>query len=132
MWKLLVVEDNPETCELLVEILRERARCVVAQDGPAALKAYHCSLRERDRFQAVLLDIALKGMDGINVLQAIRAEEEARGVMLGQGIPIIMLTAHKKPFMKAFNRGCDDYLLKPLQADILIGKLEEKIDGPKE
>ena len=59
----------------------------------------------------------------------IRKEEERRGVLCGSGIPIIMLTALKAPVLDSFNRGCDDYIIKPYDADTLCKKIEEKIHG---
>ena len=66
-------------------------------------------------------------MDGVEVLNRIREFEKGHNVRLGKGVPIIMVTAHSNSFMKSFNGGCDDYILKPVDADKLIEKMKKKI-----
>lgn len=128
MWKVLVVDDNFVNRKFLVEILKGKAVCDVAANGNEALVAYDLSVKEDRPYDAILLDIAMPEMDGIQVLEKIRGNERSRGIMLGDGIPVIMVTAYKQPFMDAFNKGCDDYLLKPIDPDVLINKIEEKIN----
>ena len=125
MWKVLVVEDNKENRELMVEILRDVAQCSEADSGQSALKVYDGSLRG-DPFDVILLDIEMPDVDGLELLRTIREKEKEAGIDLGDGIPIIMVTAHKKPFLDAFYQGCTDYILKPIDPRKLIDKVREK------
>jgi len=127
MWKVLVVDDNERNAELLVEVLDGRATCDVAANGEDALTAYNKSIESNSPYAVILLDIAMPGIDGLDVLKAIRKKEENKGIQMGQGTPVIMVTAYKEPFMDAFNKGCDDYVLKPIDPDRLIKKLDEKL-----
>ncbi|MDD3375075.1 MAG: response regulator [Candidatus Omnitrophica bacterium] len=127
MWKVLVVDDNKNNCDLLVSTLDGLAACDVCQNGEDALSAYKKSVDEKSPYQAILLDVAMPGIDGIDVLKSIRNKEEERGVSEGKGVPIFMVTAHKEHFMDAFNIGCTEYILKPIEPDKVIFKLKEKL-----
>lgn len=131
MWKILVVDDVSMNSELLVETLSDRAQCEIRDNGVGALDAYNKSVASNNPFDLILLDIAMPDISGIDVLKSIRKSEESRGIRLGQGVPVIMVTAYKEPFMDAFNGGCDDYILKPIDPDKMIVKIEEKLAAKK-
>ncbi len=126
MWRVLVVDDNLANRELILELLADQAHCSVAVNGQEALEAYDQSLKSKP-YDIILLDISMPDIDGVEVLERIREREEKAGVALGKGIPIVMVTAHKEPVMTAFNKGCDNYILKPVIKEDLIAKIEEKI-----
>ncbi len=127
MWHILVVDDNFINRKLIVEILREKALCDVAANGAEAVTAFETSLKNGQPYDAVLMDIAMPDVDGIQALSRIRAIEKTGGGRAGEGIPVIMVTAYKAPFLDAFNQGCDDYLLKPIIADKLVQKIRDKV-----
>lgn len=129
MWKILVVDDNLANRQLLIEILRDRAICDTATNGREAAERYNASLQNKEPYNIILLDIAMPEVDGLQFLNLVRENEKKAGISLGEGIPIIMVTAFQKPFLEAFNQGCDDYILKPVDADKLIAKIEQKLDG---
>lgn len=126
--KVVIVDDHKMNRELLVDCLAKRAVCVTAENGEEALVAYNKSIQENAPFDFILLDIAMPGLDGLDVLKAIRAKETARGVQLGFGVLVLMVTAYKEPFMDAFNKGCDDYILKPVDPDKLLQKIQDKLE----
>ena len=128
MWKILVVDDNFENQQLIVEILRDHATCDVASNGKEAIDQYNASLQEKP-YDLILLDIEMPEIDGLEILRKIRQSEEAADIPLGEGVSIIMVTAHKKPFLDAFYQGCNDYIIKPIDAVKLIQKIEKKL-GP--
>jgi len=131
MWRILVVDDNPNNCMLLVSTLEGLADCDVAENGEDALVAYEQSLENKNPYHAILLDIAMPGIDGVEVLRRIRAREQQNNILPDQAIPIFMVTAHKAPFMDSFNVGCDDYILKPIEPDKVIAKITDRLEGPK-
>ncbi len=126
MYRILIVDDNFENRQLLAEILREVSECDFAANGIEAVEAYNLSLK-KDPYNLILLDIEMPGINGLEILKRIRASEKAAGIALGEGIPIIIVTAYEKRFLEAFNYGCDDYILKPIDPDVLIKKISEKI-----
>ena len=127
MHKALVVDDNFVNCKLLCEVLKDYVKCDVASNGGEALEAYQHAQNEGNPYDIILLDIAMPEISGIETLREIRRREEDRGVLLGDGIPIIMVTAYKDPFLDAFNKGCDDYVVKPIDSAMLRQKVKDKL-----
>ncbi len=127
MWKILVIDDDFANRQLLIDILGNRARCDAAVSGKEGVAAYNRSIEIKQRYDLILLDIAMPEMDGLQFLKIIRDHEEKTGIRMGHGVPIIMITAFKKSFLEAFNKGCDDYIVKPVDPDALIEKIEAKL-----
>jgi len=61
-------------------------------------------------------------------LKKIRESEKNAGIALGDGIPIIIVTAYEKRFLEAYEKGCDDYILKPIDANVLLTKLASVLE----
>ncbi len=122
MHKILIVDDNFENRQLLAEILREVAVCDFAATGKEAIEAYNLSL-QKDNYSLILLDIELPEVNGLEILERIRESEKQAGIALGDGIPIIIVTAYEKRFLEAFDKGCDDYILKPIDTNVLLTKI---------
>lgn len=127
MWNVLVVDDDFVNRKLILGILDGHAHCDVAAGGKEAVEVFKNSLASNKPYDAILLDVAMPDVDGIEVLRQIRAFEESKGTLLGHGVPIIMVTAHKTTFMNSFNEGCDDFLLKPVDGDALLKKIASKV-----
>lgn len=125
----MIVDDNFVNRKLLLEILKNTAQCDVASNGKEGVEAYRLAIQENKPYHLILLDVAMPEMDGLEVLRTIRSYEQSQGVTLGEGIPIIMVTAFKDPVFDAFNKGCDDYMLKPIQADVLIDKIIQRLSS---
>jgi len=123
MHKILIVDDNFENRQLLAEILREVAVCDFAASGKEAIEAYNLSLQKSEPYSLILLDIELPEVNGLEILNKIRESEQNTGIALGDGIPIIIVTAYEKRFIEAFEKGCDDYILKPIDTTILLNKI---------
>jgi DNA-binding response OmpR family regulator len=102
---VLVVEDEPAIRELIALHLKLEGYGVVpSADGTEALR-----LARAERFDLIVLDIMLPGLDGISVLGAIRRESA------NEQTPILMLTARRDEPDKVLGleTGADDYLTKP-------------------
>jgi CheY-like chemotaxis protein len=127
MRRILIVDDNFENRQLLAEILREVAECDFAATGKEAIDAYNLSLQKHNPYSLILLDLELPGTSGLDILEKIRESEKNAGIPLGEGIIIMIVTAYEKRFLEAFNRGCDDYILKPIDPNTLLTKIAEKI-----
>ena len=111
--KVLVVEDNIINQRLAIGLLKQLGHTgVVVADGEKALRALAAL-----RFDAVLLDVMMPVMDGMQTLLAIRLEE----VKTGKHLPVIMATAHDDPAdrRRFVNAGADGYLIKPLALESL-------------
>ncbi|MDP2654269.1 MAG: response regulator [Candidatus Omnitrophota bacterium] len=128
MHRILIVDDNFENRQLLAEILREVAVCDFAASGKEAIEAYNLSLQKGEPYSLILLDIELPEVNGLEILEKIRESERSSGIALGDGIKIIIVTAYEKRFLEAFNRGCDDYILKPIDTSVLLTKIASKLE----
>jgi len=103
--RVLVVEDDPAIRELLsLHLKLEGYGVMPSGDGAEALR-----LARAERFDLIVLDVMLPGLDGISVLGALRRES------VNQETPILMLTARREESDKVLGleTGADDYLTKP-------------------
>jgi DNA-binding response OmpR family regulator len=115
MGVVLIIEDEQHLAEGLRFNLEEEGYQVeVAGDGEAALSRL---LSQADRYDLVILDVMLPGLDGFGVAAELRAR--------GQFVPILMLTARGRPedVLRGFEAGADDYLAKPFELSILLARL---------
>jgi PAS domain S-box-containing protein len=115
--RVLVAEDNAVNQQVAVAML-ERAghEAVVAENGREVL-----ALLEKEAFDAVLMDVQMPELDGLETTAAIRERERATGGRL----PIVALTAHamKGDAERCLAAGMDAYLAKPLQPRELAAAL---------
>ena len=112
---VLVVEDEAHIRELIcLHLGLEQLECVEAADGNEGLRL----ARER-RFDVIILDLMLPGLDGVTVCRAIRRESAS------QGTPILMLTARREESDKVLGleSGADDYLTKPFGVRELVARV---------
>ena len=112
MW-VLVVEDEPSMGELLRQGLEEANHTVtLARDGIEGLAA-----AETCAVDAIVLDVMLPGLGGIDVAKRLRAAH--------QQVPILMLTARDAPadVVRGLDAGADDYLTKPFPLKVLLARL---------
>jgi len=112
MKTILVVDDEPKITQLVKDYL-ERAGfdARVAHDGPSALKAVHAGKPD-----AVILDLGLPALDGLDVTREIRKVSN---------VPIIMLTARSEETDKlvGLELGADDYVTKPFSPKELVARV---------
>jgi len=122
MKKILIVEDVEFNRDLVVQLLEDDYMILTAADGEAGVE-----LAERERPDLILMDLSLPGVDGWEATRRIKANEALRN------IPIIALTAHamRGDAEKARACGCNDYLSKPIDEDLLFEKLRQfLVDDP--
>ena len=114
MKKVLIVEDVEINTDLLIQLLEDDYQLVTAADGAAGLEA-----ARRERPDIILLDLSLPVIDGWEVTRRLKDDPALRH------IPVIALTAHAMSGdeHKARASGCDDYLSKPIDEDLLFAKL---------
>jgi DNA-binding response OmpR family regulator len=111
--RILVVEDDPLLGDALRTGLRQRGfDADWVQDGVAAGLALR-----GDAFAAVVLDIGLPRLDGIELLRRERAR--------GSKVPVLLLTARDavEDRVRGFDTGADDYVVKPVDLDELAARL---------
>jgi CheY-like chemotaxis protein len=119
MKKILIVEDVELNRDLLIQLLEEDYELLTAEDGEAGLE-----LAEHGQPDLILMDLSLPKIDGWEATRRIKANPTL------QHIPIIALTAHAMvgDEEKARASGCDGYLSKPLDEDLLFETLSRYLD----
>jgi DNA-binding response OmpR family regulator len=113
--KILVIEDNPDIAANIGDYLEDRDYVVdFAGDGVTGLH-----LAVVNDFDAIVLDLMLPGMDGLDVCRKLR--EDAR-----KNTPVLMLTARDTLDQKlqGFKTGADDYMVKPFELQELEARLQ--------
>jgi DNA-binding response OmpR family regulator len=116
MSRVLVVEDEAHLAQGLRFNLEAEGHFVhVTDKGEEALALL---LKEKQAFDALVLDVMLPGKDGFTVARELR---EAQNY-----IPLLMLTARTRPedVLQGFESGADDYLPKPFDLAILLARVE--------
>ena len=115
--RVLVIEDDPKIASFVVKGLKQSGFAVDhAADGEAGL-----SLAETTNFDAAVVDIMVPKMDGISVVQRLRAK--------GARLPILFLSARASvdDRVKGLQAGGDDYLTKPFAFSELLARIQALI-----
>ncbi len=115
--KILLVDDEQEFVTTLAERLELRnMKVMIAMSGESAL-----GFVEKDPPQVVVLDVMMPGLGGLEVLEKIKA--------MNSRIQVILLTGHgaTKDGIRGMQLGAFDYLIKPIDIDELIKKLNEAV-----
>ncbi|MBU0927524.1 MAG: response regulator transcription factor [Spirochaetes bacterium] len=112
---ILVVEDDPDIRELLAYTLgKEGYEVLQAPSGEAGLKAI-----EERKPDLVVLDVMLPGMDGLELLRRVKADQGARAAA------VIMVSARgeETDVVAGLELGADDYVTKPFSPRVLVARV---------
>jgi CheY-like chemotaxis protein len=116
MKRILIVEDIEFNRDLLIQLLEDQYDLLSAVDGAEGI-----ALAERELPDLIIMDLSLPVVDGWEATRRIKANPALRH------IPVIALSSHamRGDEEKARQAGCDDYLSKPLDEDLLFAKLAQ-------
>ena len=118
--RLLIVDDVEDNRTILARRFQKRGfECVEADSGEAALAAI-----AREAFDAVLLDVMMPGMNGLEVLQ------RARRIHTADELPIIMVTANamSEDVAGALAIGANDYVTKPVDFAVALARVNNQVE----
>lgn len=121
MSRILIAEDEARIASFLEKGLRANGYATdVAADGEAAL-----GLARTGRFDLLILDIGLPGIDGFQVLHDLRRTNEQ--------LPVIILTARDnvRDTVAGLEGGADDYITKPFQFEELLARVRVRLRGER-
>lgn len=116
MTKILIVEDNELNRDMLGKrLLRKGYEIIFAENGLLGIES-----AKKERPDIILMDLSLPVLSGWDAAKKIRSSDEIAD------IPIIALTAHAMAGdrEKALESGCDEYVTKPIEMDVLLEKME--------
>jgi CheY-like chemotaxis protein len=126
--RFLLVEDDPRDVELTLTALEEYKlanEVMVARDGKEALDYLYCrgefSTRSGGNPAVMLLDLKLPKVDGLEVLQQIRSDEQLKM------IPVVVLTSshEEKDVVRSYKLGVNAYVVKPVDFHEFINAVRE-------
>ncbi|HXV18502.1 MAG TPA: response regulator, partial [Candidatus Omnitrophota bacterium] len=121
---VLAVDDDPMVLKLVEAHLAPKGYHVAtALSGTEGLEK---AAKEKAGF--VILDVSMPSLSGFEVCRKLRERQEYRNV------PILMMTGKNKEsdIVEALESGADDYLIKPVEADLLTAKVEQLLKLAKE
>ena len=117
MKKVLVVDDAPEVIMLMRRVLdRESVETVAAKNGLEAIQA----LKNNPEIRLIFIDAMMPKMDGYQAVERIKRDFSFRDLK-------IFLTSQRTPasVKRAVELGADDYLVKPIDASLVIKKCHD-------
>jgi CheY-like chemotaxis protein len=127
--EILLVEDNPNDVELTMRVFRRHKlsnHVQVARDGAEALDFLFCRGAYAHRHKAdtpkvILLDLKLPKVDGLEVLQAIRADAVTRP------IPVVIMTSSReeRDIVESYQLGANSYVVKPVDFEQFAGAVQQ-------
>ena len=115
MTKILLVEDNEMNRDMLSRRLQRKGyQVAIAVDGQQGIE-----MAQADPPALILMDMSLPVLDGWEATRRLKADDRTKH------IPILALTAHAMhgDEQKAKEAGCDDYDVKPIELERLLGKM---------
>ena len=97
---ILIIDDEPDICELVRLTLEDAGHeILVRQNGQAGLQAFH---ENREKIDLILLDIAMTGVSGLDVLEQVRS--------MGSQTPVIFMSGYINNSAEATGLGAIDYI----------------------
>lgn len=117
--RILVVEDDPDGQELVIRLL---SQVNMAVDAASTAEDAWTMLQQRP-YTAAIVDLALPGQDGFQLLDLIRSEAAT------QPLPCIAVTAFHTPELRqqALQSGFDAYFPKPINRTLFLGAMDDLV-----
>jgi DNA-binding response OmpR family regulator len=119
MTKILIIDDDPDVRTVIHILLKKQGYEVET----ASRREEAISKLQLFRPSIVLLDVLLSGTDGRELCQEIKTNEATKN------IPVIMFSAHPGAAENIHSYGADDFITKPVSADVLLEKLRNQLNA---
>lgn len=126
---ILLIEDNPSDAEMTIRALRKNNlanKLVHLEDGQEALdfifaEGNYANRKVEDTPKVILLDLKMPKVNGIQVLQKLKADERTKN------IPVVVLTSSKEDpdIKKCYRLGVNSYVVKPVQFEKFVTTISE-------
>ena len=112
----MIAEDSDLSRDLLVQIFEDAYEIELATDGGTAVV-----IASTTRLDAILMDISLPGLSGLDAVRSIRAG--------GSTVPIVAVSSHVMPGDRelALEAGCDDFVGKPFDDEVLVATVRRLV-----
>jgi len=120
MAKILIVEDDPTTVQLIEFLLKKNGfEVLIAYDGLEALE-----ISKKEKSDLILMDVMMPKMDGIEAIEKLKKDETTRD------IPIVILSAlgQEMDVMRGLQAGALSYIVKPFSPNELLDEIKAKLE----
>ncbi len=131
---ILIVDDQAANVRLLERLLRQAGyACVASTTNPQEV----CALHRKNRYDLILLDLQMPGMDGFQVMEGLKTNDA------DDYLPVLVITAQPGHKLRALQAGAKDFITKPfdlvevktrvhnmLEVQLLYKKLESYNKNP--
>jgi DNA-binding response OmpR family regulator len=121
--KVLIIDDEPEFCEVLADLLKDQFLCKTVSNPQEAI-----DIVQKETFDAILSDVNMPGIKGTQLVEHLRT---IKSLSL---TPIIMVTGLDtvETRVECFHRGADDFIAKPFSPNEIVARIESKIRRSKD
>jgi len=119
MAKILIVEDDPTTVQLIEFLLKKNNfEVLIAYNGVESLQ-----IAKKEKLDLILMDVMMPKMDGIEAIEKLKKDENTRD------IPIIILSAlgQEMDVMRGLQAGASSYIVKPFSPQELLAEINKKL-----
>lgn len=125
--KFLVVDDELVSRSKMQSILGEFGECVLAESGQDALVEFAHAWSIGAPFDVIMLDIAMSGISGIDVLKKLRHIESGMNIGKERTAIVVMVSSYadQNIVLESIKAGCNNYIVKPFNRDRVIDKLKD-------
>lgn len=125
--KTLIVDDELVSRMKLKIIFEKFGPCQVVENGREAITAFKDAWKQAEPFDLLCLDVSMPEMDGTEVLFEIREAETALKVTREKPVKVFMITSRrdKDTIITSIQAGCDDYIVKPFDPQLIWKKVEK-------
>ena len=115
---ILIIDDNEQITKMLTTFLElKNHNCTVTNEGKQGL-----TLIQEEKFDVVLLDLAMPEFDGYAVINALESKDMLKNSKI---IVFTASTISQEELDKLVSRGVNSYILKPIDIDLLLAKIIE-------
>ncbi len=120
--KILIIDDEMAALTKMKVLLKPYGDCVLCTNAGQALQICKDSIKNRGYFDLITIDIYLGSVNGNDLLHQIN-QLELREVVPSAKKIMITASGTKDNLMKAYNQGCDGFLVKPVKQDAMEQKM---------
>ena len=125
--KILIVDDSEAARYLLEKQLSGYGTLITVNNGVKAIAEFKEALKAGESFDLIVMDFYMPKMDGIEASSTIRQIESEHQITRDKGVRIIMVSiiGDKEDILKAYENGCDAYIIRPYQKEQLTAEIHK-------
>ena len=127
--RILIADDEVVSRSKLQKIMSTFGNCVAVESGHEAVDAFKYAWAQWTPFDLIALDVLMPEMNGMDALLEIRRLENVKGVAAKHRTKVLMVTsqAHRDVVITCLQAGCDEYIIKPFNLEVVTKKISELI-----